>query len=502
MDSRGLISMDSAFGRLDVHANVKRGLHPNVLARIARIYVCTLVGLVIPLFARGFFVENLQILLPTFAAIVIYLVFALRLRSQIHDNIFGEIGFVYLTFAVAYTVFPAFSLILDSLASGIGLPILERLRPAQGELGLQLWRHVLFITAVACGYLLFRGGHRPEYRPKFGSFGAFGGAEKPVVCFLFFATIVSIFVLWFLSARVDTYVDYYTRYDNLSWIGKRVVTICIAFKTGGTFVLLTILFRNYKRYRWYIWPFVVLRVVQEVLGSLGARIDAFMILLATAVLYHYCVRRISFRKALVATLVLGLVFTAIAVVRIAGADSLESGEAAFQGQAVPVGELMAVFVPGFHLYTERANGALPPVPWQLFFNDFISLIPLVDQAEWNPMYWYADNYFPAAAVPPTTIGPIALSALWGGEVSLFVEGFVNGILFALLMRWFARQGCKWPAMTVYVFCYSTCIMCLKYSIFWHLTPLVKIVLPVVLIVFVFREGVSGNAKLARVSSPA
>jgi len=110
------------------------------------------------------------------------------------------------------------------------------------------------------------------------------------------------------------------------------------------------------------------------------------------------------------------------------------------------------------------------------------------------MYWYADNYFPNAVVPPFTMGPIALSALWGGEIGLFIQGVLNGILFAYLMRWFARDGARWRVMTIYVFCYSSCIMCLKYSIFWHLVPLEKIILPLVVIVSVLAKDIPGRTK--------
>ena len=167
---------------------------------------------------------------------------------------------------------------------------------------------------------------------------------------------------------------------------------------------------------------------------------------------------------------------------------------------MPAGELAAVFAPGFHLYGERASGSLPPVAWPVFFNDFISLIPLVDQTKWNPMYWYAENYFPNSVVPPQTMGPIALSALWGGEIGLFVQGVLNGIMFAFLMRWFVRDGARWRVMTIYVFCYSSCIMCLKYSIFWHLVPLEKIIFPLIVIVSVLAKDIPGRTKSARVAS--
>lgn len=381
--------------------------------------VYVLIWVIAFVFAPAFFIENIPILLPSIVAIAIFLCFCLRLRFQVHDNIFGEIGFIYLAFALAYTVFPAYGfLTLDSLSSGIGFENLAKLTPDQGELGLHLWRHVLFIAAVGSGYLLFRGRHTTEFK----SLKNFGNAEKRITRFLFVIIVLGIIVLWSLSAPVNEYIDNYTRYDNLSWVARRVINICAVLKTGGTFVLLTILFRNYKRYRLYIWPFVLLRAVQEVQSSLGARIDAFFILTAAMLLYHHFVKQMTLRKGLLVALAFGLVFPVIEMVRIADLDFSDLKDTVRQLEGMPAGELGAVFVPGFHLYSERSRGALPSVEWQVFFNDFISLVPLVDKTKWNPMYWYADNYFPNAVVPPLTLGPIAMSALWGGGLVCFSKG--------------------------------------------------------------------------------
>jgi hypothetical protein len=464
-----------------MHANLERGFRARRQTGITKwICVYILIWLIAFSFISAFFIDNLQILLPTFVTIALFLYFSLRLRSQIQDNIFGEIGFLYLAFAVAYTVYPACGFLALNSLSSWAFQSLGLLSPDPAQIGLQLWRHVLFIAAVGSGYLLFRGRHTP----KLFSSVIFGDAQKLIVLSLFVATFIGVVVPWSLSAPVETYVDNYTRYDNLPWIGTRIISICNVLKTGGTFVLLSVLFRNYKRYRLFIWLFVILRVLQEVLGSFGARIGAFTILITAALLYHYCVEQITLKKGLLLMLALGSVFSAIEIARATDLNPTELKDAAMQNEGMPAGELGAVFLPGFHLYAERANGTLPPVPLQLFFNDFISMLPLA-QTKWSPMYWYAENYFPNAPVPPMTMGPIALSALWGGEISLALQGMINGISFALLMRWFARNSAKWQIMTVYVFCYSTCIMCLKYSIFWHLESLVKVILPLVLLISIF-----------------
>ncbi len=248
--------------------SAEQGLSARARKLIAKgIGLYILIWLIAFLFMAAFFIRNVQILLPSFVVMAIFLCFSLWLRFQVQDNVFGEIGFIYLAFAVAYTVFPAYGfLTLESLSSEVGFESLAALAPSQGELGLHLWRHVLFIAAVGLGYLFFRG----RRAPKFNSLENLGTAEKPIIRILFVAILFSVIALWSLSAPVNTYLDNYTRYDNLSWIGRRVVTICIVLKTAGTFVLLTAMFQNYKRYRLYIWSFVLLRAVYEVRNSLGS----------------------------------------------------------------------------------------------------------------------------------------------------------------------------------------------------------------------------------------
>ena len=73
-----------------------------------RICIYIMVWFVAFLFEPTFFIQNLQVLLPTCFTVGIFLYFCLRLRLRVQDNVFGEIGFIYLAFAVAYTVFPAY----------------------------------------------------------------------------------------------------------------------------------------------------------------------------------------------------------------------------------------------------------------------------------------------------------------------------------------------------------------------------------------------------------
>jgi hypothetical protein len=140
----------------------------------------------------------------------------------------------------------------------------------------------------------------------------------------------------------------------------------------------------------------------------------------------------------------------------------------------------------------------------MFFSDFISLMPFVDHYRWNPQYWYARFYFPEAAVPPQTMGPIADSAIWGGEIDLLLRSLINGGIFAYLVRWFFRRRHQWWALAIYIYCYATCVMALKYSVFYQITPIVKILVPALLLAGFVKRLTNRNLGLGggRTSSVA
>jgi hypothetical protein len=144
-------------------------------------------------------------------------------------------------------------------------------------------------------------------------------------------------------------------------------------------------------------------------------------------------------------------------------------------------ELEAVYCTSFHLYAERNAHTLPSRDFLMFLNDMLMIIPFIDHTSYNPQYWYARHYFPNSEVAPTTMGILANSAIWGGEWDLLIRSLVNGAFFALLYRWFLKRQDRWWALTVYIFCVAYCIMTLKYSTFYILTPLIKILLPPLLL---------------------
>lgn len=421
-----------------------------------------------------------QLIAPTLTAVTIFIIFSILLSARIGGNIFGELGFIYLGWAVIYTVVPGFGLAAGSADEAGPLALLL---PAADELGAHLWRHVLFIGSVAVGYLLARGSKAIPLRVAVRDINY---SNDRMVAIVLGLIICSIVVLLSLSGPVTNYHEHYIRYDHLAWPVRKFVSVCVRLNIGLYSVLLVLLFLHYDRYRRIIPLVLVALCLHETTYSLGSRIFSLMILLQAALLYHLLVRRISFFRAFTYCALLGLLFTAVEFLREAQGDIGTVRDRVSEDGLKAAGEFGAVFLTGFHLYIERAQGSLPPTEWPMFFNDFISIVTFGDFLQWNPMDWYARNYFPDAIVAPFTLSPIADSAIWGGEVDLFIRGLVNGAFFAVIVRCFLRWRTRWWSLVVYTFCYATAILTLKYSVFFHLTPLVKTVLPVLLVFAVVR----------------
>ena len=421
---------------------------------------------------------------PACAALYAYFAFAYLLHLRVGDNMLGEIGFLFLSFAVVYTVLPAFTFLAVDLASATGVwAYLARMLPEPAELSKHLWRHVLFILGVAMGYLLLR-----KKMPQIAPIALRRVPEDRKTLMLLLALIfASALAVAMLSAPVESYIDHYTRFDHLPAPVLQLVYVFLILKTSAYYILLTLMFRDFRKNRLNIAGAVVLIAAYETTYSFGSRIETLSIVLATICLYHYSARRISLKAGALTFLAIATVFSALELFRSLEFNVSDARAAIAAEGAGPAAEFGSVFFTGFHLYSERALGSLPPTSGLMFFNDLLALIPFVDHLEWNPTYWYARHYYPDAAVPPQTMGPIADSAIWGGEIDLFFRALLIGLWYAALTNWYLARRRLWWATVIYAYLYATCVMTLKYSVFYQLAPLTRIVIPGIVLVWVVKR---------------
>jgi hypothetical protein len=237
----------------------------------------------------------------------------------------------------------------------------------------------------------------------------------------------------------------------------------------------------------FIFVIIPVLCIYEMTYSFGSRIETLTILLGSVCLYHYTVKPITLKMGVLSFVVIAALFSVLELLRSTGFNVTIAQDVVKREGGMPASEFGAVYFTSFHLYAERAKGVLPHREWPMFFNDLISLVPFADHIKWHPQFWYARYYFPDAMVPPQTMGPIADSAIWGGELDLFFRSLLNGALFAYLVRWFYLKKEKWWALVIYVYCYATCIMTLKYSILYQLSPLFKTLFPTLILVGLVRR---------------
>jgi len=421
---------------------------------------------------------------PALVTCFLYLLFCVMLGSRVRSGVFGEIGFIFAGFAVAYTVIPALNfLILDfDFPQNFDALNFSALSPRPPEIGSHLWRHCLFIATVIAGYLAGRGRDLdwPVRRLSLA-------ADWRVVAPLLTLILGCVATLSLLSAPVDDYYGHYTRFDSLSWGAKRLAYVCLMLKSGGYYVALALMFANYQKFRYALVAFVAAISAYEMAYSFGSRIETLSILLAVVCLYHFNVRRISLKNGLFYLGGLLILFTVVEFYRTANFD-IESALEQFSERGLKVAtEFGAVYYTSFHLYFERLNGTIPQHDWRMLINDFFTIVPFYEHTEFNPQYWYAGLYFPEAIVPPQTMGPIAESAIWGGEVDLALRGLFTGLGYGWLARWLLTYRHTLGAIVAYAFLFSGCVIALKYSLAYQVSQMLRTLALAMLLVLVLIE---------------
>jgi len=422
--------------------------------------------------------DQRAVALPAVAILAIFAIFTLLLAKQLDAAVFGEIGFLFLGFAVAYSVIPALNFLVqdfDFPPDGLNFAILD---PQPHEIGVHLWRHALFIAMVAIAYLLGRGRQTFVLRPT---------ASAPGILLLVsvLVTVASTGIVAVLSAPVTNYYEHYTRFDHLTPLGRYAAYIGLLLKSAGYYVTLALMFSAYLRYKYFIAPVVLSIVAYELVYSFGSRIESLSILLATACLFHFYVRPLRLATGAAYLFLLLLLFTGVEFYRAAEFDiDAVVNEIVERGLKFAY-EFGAVFYTSFHIYYERALGTLPRPEWLMLINDFFTAVPMYDHITHNSQYWYAGIYFPDAVVPPQTMGPLADSGIWGGEADLAIRGLLTGLGYAWIARWVLRRNTAWHWLLIYTYLFATAVFGLKYSLVHQASLMVRVFLPVLFLYWAY-----------------
>ncbi len=274
---------------------------------------------------------------------------------------FCDLGFIYSSLLVLYTVIPGLVLVYGLTKPGDPIAVmLDTMSITVADLSRHLWRHFLFLVCFSIGYYFFRG------KEKFYSLEIKKSMHFSIIT-LIVVIFICLFFLSVLSAPVETYYDNYTRYDHLAVPIRKIVSVLIRFKGGFYVILLSLLFLNYKKYKIYIFVSVVLICIYELLYSHGSRINIFIILLQVIFLYNYIVQVISVKNLITYALVLLAFFSIVEIIRLLD-GSVENTKDVISDEGIkPPGELGALFITSFHLYSEREKEHFQKENCQCFF---------------------------------------------------------------------------------------------------------------------------------------
>lgn len=420
--------------------------------------------------------ENLifQIILICIIQIEIILYF----NKITNRNPLSDVGFIYFFLLFSYIFFPGIGIILaangdEFFKIALGNPSLEELYKHQ-------WRQIVFYILSFIGFLIIRS--KIKFKGKEGKVNRLKN-KNTTVKVIVAAIIIFIILLELLSAPVDNYYEGYTRYDHLNYIARRILSVVINLKFGFYAIALVIFFQNYTRYKSSILIFTTIICLFEILYSYGSRIESFKILLMVSCLYSVYVRKIKIMKIVMILFALLIIFSMVELVRSAMINDSDFITYLIEVGAKPAEEFGALFFTGFKLYELRVNNGLPETNPLMFLYDLLAIIPFANFDEVNPIVWYARNFYPNAVVPPFTLGPIAVSAIYGGEIDLGVRGFILGLIIASISNWYNRNLKSWIVASIYVYFYSTVVMLLKYDVFWFASVFVKLLVPSILVIY-------------------
>ncbi len=436
--------------------------------------------------------QNL-VAMPALTVLAIGLLFILTLAELDSEVPIGEIGAFFVAAVTLYAVFPLVGYLLRDMSfTRQNDPRLYYYQPGPQEMGLQGWRYVAYLLPCAAAYLMARGRTPLRADPL--------EAPEPGVFKAALVTTAALQILLFVYSLfygVDA-ASYAEKAQATAAMASQVPLglLQVASHMGLAMItlkmlIMVILFEDYRKYRAAIWIWLLAEAVLSVL-QLGARSPLIFVILSAVFLYHRQVRQIRFwpAAAMIAAALFG--YQLFGLVRSFGTSSI----AGFNLLTGP-GEFESHFATGFDIVRRRNVGSLPPVPLQLYFGDFLALIPsqILPFQKWTGAVWYLDILNVRSTGYGLTFGAIAESAIGFGWFDLVLRGAVLGSVFGWMCRWYARRGASFWVTALYLYLAVNCYNSFRSSSFYWIATLWLQVLPAYWFVRLFRHRRAAGSML-------
>lgn len=271
-------------------------------------------------------------------------------------------------------------------------------------------------------------------------------------------------ILLFLAAPVDTYYDYYTRFDHLTGILNVVAVVCKRMLWGFMPVLIFTLAIYYKDSALKYCSCIIAIAIITIINAYGARIDALLIVVQ-ALCYWFLWNRKQISKVQIAAVfpVVALAMYLLRYVEIIRLEDTSTDATITSALLLAPGEFFALMFPSIELYrlstVESIHGT------GIYFKDVITIIPFIDTSGFEMMHWYWKSFAPNAPVAPYTMGVLADPAILG-EWWLVVQGLVIGKLANVVNN--LRSSSSPYRLAAFGYLASNGVLVLKYNMFMYI----------------------------------
>ena len=333
------------------------------------------------------------------------------------------------------------------------------LNPGPAEVGGFAWRHVVYLYSFSAAYLVFRGrvpirsGGLRQLRPSTIAALVILGAGL----FGYFTLLKMIFGVSYAPSYANLAANAAFA-DGLPHVVRQLSHNLFAMFFMVKLAALVLLMARWddRRWRGMLLLWLVAEGVMTV-AVMGGRTWYVMLLMGAALLYHRLVKPLSVALAL--TLVIVLLGGAIAygLARDLGGGMSTIAETESSPWAT-MNEFQALYGIAYDLHARRLAGTLGTIPWQIYANDVVMLIP--SQFLPFPKADPCTGYVTLDGVGVGCVLGVISSAVIGLDwVELLIRGLGLGVLFAVIHRWYARrQDGYWATMfylCMCLWCYYT-----------------------------------------------
>jgi hypothetical protein len=360
---------------------------------------------------------------PMLVTVVGAMIFLWVLWLREHTAPFFEIGAIYVTVVVLYTVYPLAGFLVNGLAyTPFNDNRLFSAQPTPQEIGTIGWYYVAHLLCFIGAYLLVRGrlvGRTLRYQsPGRISFHI-------LIAFYLLVTGFVSYVNWRFGLWESSYIETY------------LILQIASLLQGARFVLevaiLSVLFGEYRKYRAVIFIWFGWMLFSSFL-RMGTRTELILFMIAMAILYHYLVHRIPLRLMVTGGLTLLALFVSFGLLRNAW---LFSGATGSFNPFAYGSEFEAIFANAYD-FRYGLSGASIQLPPGFYLADLLIMIPhqLLPFEKINPAEWYVTTFYPLYADlgGGLAFGTICESLVGGGWLDAGARGAALGIILALIHR--------------------------------------------------------------------